>query len=45
MYRGLFFIFVDSYLGMGADYAKLYVLSMVAGLISMPLAYKASHRL
>ena len=41
MYLGLFFIFVDSYLGMGEDYAKLYLLSMVAGLISIPLAYKA----
>ncbi|ETN92762.1 Glucuronide permease [Gammaproteobacteria bacterium MOLA455] len=41
MYFGLFFIFVDSYLGRGEDYAKLVSLSMVAGLISVPLAYKA----
>jgi Na+/melibiose symporter-like transporter len=40
MYAGLFFIFVDSYLGQGEGYAKLVSLSMVAGLISIPLAYK-----
>ena len=41
MYFGLFFIFVDSYLGQGESYAKVFSLSMVVGLISIPLAYKA----
>ena len=41
MYTGLLFIFVDSYLGQGEDYAKLFSLSLVVGLISIPLAYKA----
>ncbi|MDB9951897.1 MFS transporter [Porticoccaceae bacterium] len=40
MYAGLFFIFVDSYLGQGEDYAKLYSMGMVVGLISIPLAYR-----
>ena len=41
MYFGLFFIFVDSYLGEGENYAKLISLSMVVSLISIPLAYRA----
>ena len=40
MYAGLFFIFVDSYLGQGEDYAKLYSLSLVVSLILVPLLYK-----
>ena len=40
MYAGLFFIFVDSYLGQGEDYAKLFSLSLVVSLISIPLVYK-----
>jgi Na+/melibiose symporter-like transporter len=40
MYFGLFFIFVDSYLGQGEHYAKLLSLSLVVSLISVPLAYK-----
>jgi len=40
MYFGLFFIFVDSYLGQGEDYAMLASLSMLVGLISVPLVYK-----
>jgi Na+/melibiose symporter-like transporter len=40
MYFGLFFIFVDSYLGQGEDYAKLFSLSLVVSLISIPLVYK-----
>ncbi|ETN91609.1 Glucuronide permease [Gammaproteobacteria bacterium MOLA455] len=40
MYAGLFFIFVDSYLGQGEDYAKLFSLSLLISLVSIPLVYK-----
>jgi len=40
MYAGLFFIFVDSYLGQGEDYAKLFSLSLLVSLISIPLVYR-----
>jgi len=45
MYYGMFFIFVDSYLGQGEAYAKLTLVGIVGALILMPLVYKVILRI
>ena len=40
MFMGLFFIFVDVFLGQGAQFASLSVIAMIAGLLLTPVVYK-----
>jgi len=40
MFFGLFFIFVDAFLGQGAIFATLAVIGMLAGLLVTPIVYK-----
>ena len=41
MYGGLLFIFVDAYLGQGAVFAQLAIISIGGGLLLTPVAFKA----
>lgn len=40
MFGGAFFIFVDSFLGLGEKFAPLATIGLVAGLLIIPIAYK-----
>ena len=41
MYGGLFFVFVDAYLGQGAAFGQLAIISILGALVLTPAAYKA----
>lgn len=40
MWYGLIYIFVDSYLGMGEDFAKMFLIAFVVGFLASPLWYQ-----
>lgn len=42
MWYGLIFIYVDGYLGMGEQFASMYLIALIIGLISTPLWYKVA---
>ena len=42
MWYSLIFIYVDGYLGLGEQFASMYLVAMIVGLISTPLWYKVA---
>ncbi len=44
LWYGLIFLYVDTYLGMGAEYAKVFLIAYIIGIASTPLWYKLAVR-
>lgn len=42
MWYGLIFIYVDSYLGLGSQFAQMFMLSFIAGVFCAPLSYRVA---
>jgi GPH family glycoside/pentoside/hexuronide:cation symporter len=45
IYSGLLFLYIDVFLGLGEDFAKMSLIGLVAGLALTPVGYKLSVRL